>query len=56
MYIARCVMSKFEQRATFLPAFLKSYYTFATNKLGVPNFQAEIIPFIPDQDNTCVGK
>jgi hypothetical protein len=26
------------------------------NKLGVPNFKAEIIPFIPDQDNACVGK
>ena len=44
------------QRVQFLPAFLKFYYTFAKNKLGVPNFKAEIIPFIPDQDNTCVGK
>jgi len=43
-------------KSAIFTCILKFYYTFAKNKLGVPDFKAEIIPFIPDQDNTCVGK
>lgn len=44
------------QRVQFLPAFKKFIIHLQNNKLGVPNFKAEIIPSIPDQDNACVGK